>query len=121
MEILTQYLIENGGIAGLVAVTALLGVGLLVRMKGLPIFGPSKPTFTESDVGKSLSAVSRRLDRIEADLEQRPTREDLFSLKLSLTTQNEQLKSLIARTEATGHAVNRMEQYMIDYAMKGKS
>lgn len=120
MEELTQILIEYGGVTGVIAVAALVALSLVVKVKGFALFGATKPSVDASDVQKSLAAVNRRLDRIEVDLEQRPTRDDFFSLKLSFTKQDEQLKAVLAGSEATRHAVNRMEQYMIDYAMKGK-
>jgi hypothetical protein len=116
MDFLPEYLVENAGPLGGVLAALLLLVGALVRSKGWAIFGPPKSATTEEKIDQKVGSILRRVDRIEADLEQRPTRAELHQVQNSITRLDERVSGVMRTTEKTNLTVTRIEDFLLSLA-----
>lgn len=117
-------LLKDGGLVGFVVFIAVLTVGLVLRYKGffMPMEKkdggdkgqPYEITVVMSQIGK----MDARLKDLERDVEHLPTRAEIHALELSLTRLDGRFSTMEETTKATGRAVSRIEDFMIDVSKR---
>ncbi|MEM7667524.1 MAG: hypothetical protein AAF317_00040 [Pseudomonadota bacterium] len=78
----------------------------------------SKLNTTVSHLDKTLGTLDRRIAAVETDLKNRPTSDDVHQIETMVARMDERQKSMDRMVGATNASVNRMEQFMIDYAKR---
>lgn len=125
-QLLTQ-LLNTGGPLGIIAAVMIITtvVGLWVRQKGILSVGENSKLVSKdrlSSIDNQLGAIDSRLTSVESDLRNRPTREEIHALEIAVTKIDGRIDGVVSVTNATNHAVNRIEEYMLrsNHAAKGK-
>ena len=123
MEAYLQQLLTNGGPAGAAVVIVVLLLGLWLRHKGW-LFDSPKPPSSDvvriAELKAELGEVRDRLVQVERDVQGLPTREEIAELRITQVQLSERLIALDRTAQATGHAVTRIENFMIEASQRTK-
>lgn len=118
-------LIKDGGPMGIFVAIAVAVFGLYLRAtassgkaKGPPRTAPEEL----SRIADKVSNIDSRLAEVEHDLENRPTRDEMHQLQLTMTRMGGKIDLLQSITTGTGAAVTRIEDHLlaIDTRTKGR-
>lgn len=121
METNLLPLLNEGGIAGFLAVVAVLVLGNWLRERGkLASPSPAPGTAAElSSIRTEIADLDVRLTAVEVHMRAMPTRDDLHALQLNQATQVEKLNALDRAISATGAAVSRIEGFLLEVSQRG--
>ncbi|WP_444453148.1 DUF2730 family protein [Rhodobacter capsulatus] len=123
METNLLPLLNEGGIAGFLAVVAVLVLGNWLRERGKlasPAPGSAPGTAGElSSIRTEIADLDVRLTAVEVHMRAMPTRDDLHALQLNQATQVEKLNALDRAISATGAAVSRIEGFLLEVSQRG--
>lgn len=121
METNLLPLLNEGGIAGFLAVVAVLVAGNWLRERGkLSSPGPAPVAAAElSNIRTEIADLDVRLTAVEVHMRAMPTRDDLHALQLNQATQVEKLNALDRAISATGAAVSRIEGFLLEVSQRG--
>lgn len=125
MENTLLHLLNKGGPLGilLVFLVVFVALGLWVRKQGfLSVEDAARNADNDnlSSINTKLGSVDRRLTEVEHDLQNRPTRDELHRLEISVTQLDGRMSSIEKTTTATNHAVNRIEEHLLRGTTSGK-
>ena len=118
---LVQQLLDRQDVIGLAVVLVLCGLAFAFRHtlpKLLLTPKPAAPEAKDDKVSSRFAEIDRRLQHLEAQFEHVPTRDELHSMELAVTRLDEKLSAVDRTASATGHAVARIESYLINLGSK---
>lgn len=120
METYLLPLLNDGGIAGFLAVVLALVLGYWLRERGkLLAPAPAQKAGTElADIRHEMSELDTRLTAVEVHMRAMPTREDLHALQLLQATLGEKMNALDRSLSATGAAVSRIEGFLLEVSQR---
>lgn len=108
-------------------VVSLLAVGFFVvwlkyGKRANPVaVGSSEPTLPVPEkFFARIDQIDKRLSRVEADIEHLPQREEMHEMNMAMAVLQERINGIEQTTAATGRAVGRIEDYMINSSRKPK-
>lgn len=127
MDQLLTDLLNSDGPFGIVAAVMIVTtvVGLWFRQKGMLSVGENSKLVSKdrlSSIDNQLGAIDSRLTSVESDLRNRPTRDEIQALEIAVTKIDGRINGVVGVTNATNHAVNRIEEHMLrgSHIAKGK-
>lgn len=116
-EILLGLLAKGGPLGTLIAMLiSVLAIGVLARQKGWLSIGDKTRVVDHDDlssINSKLGGIDKRLTDVEHDLKNRPTREEVHNLDISVTKLDGRMDGIERVTNATNHAVNRIEEHLL--------
>lgn len=112
-----KALAERGDVLSLV-VAGLVALGALYFRRRSEGASDEPPDLTDIDAGVTrlsgrLNQVESRLERLEADVEHLPTREEFHKMEIAMTRLDGRMETIDQRTSATGRAVGRIEDFLL--------
>lgn len=122
MENYLLSILTKGGPLGAIVVIAVLLIGFALRNKGWLTSDKSKVVSNTqlSDLSVKVGAMNTRLTSLETEVRHLPTRDEFHAQDLEITRLQERLKSVDKTTIATGHAVARIEDFLINLSKRSK-
>lgn len=115
----------QGGPIGIVVAVAVLGIGYFLRGKVATIFSDKSKivaTGELKEIGQRLDQIDSRVQEVERDVQNRPTRDEFHQLQLQLTKMGGRIELSNSSITVIRSAVTRIEDFMLNYSdRKGKS
>lgn len=128
MENYLLPVLEEGGPLGAVVVLVVLGVGFYLRQKGWLTGDGTKVVSTSQlsdlstkvdELTTEVGGLGRRMDAVERDIEDLPTRAEIHRLEITHAEMQGQIRSLDKAIGATTAGVIRIENYLIELSKGG--
>lgn len=123
MESIPQILVDNGGVLGLISAVILAIIGMIIRAKGPALFGAGKalpdptPRLARIDqevgqISEDVSEIAHRVEAIEADLKQRPTRTELHQVDKGITRLEGEFQGIKQMLHSTSSTVSSIDNFL---------
>lgn len=118
METYLLPLLNEGGLAGFLAVVLALVLGYWLRERGKLSAPAPKASSELAEIRNEMSELDTRLTAVEMHMRAMPTRDDLHALQLAQATLAEKMNALDRSLAATGAAVSRIEGFLLEVSQR---
>lgn len=127
-NVLAALLAERGEIVAGVAAALVIAGGLVLRWTGMR--HPERTSVSTGNLRKvsekvaaiddHLSKVDQRLGRVETEISHMPTRKEFHEMDIALTRLDAKISGVETISKSTGHAVGRIEGFLLDYTKRSE-
>ena len=115
----------QGGPIGIVVTIAVVGIGYFLRGRNWSIFSDKSKivaTGELQEIGKRLDHIDNRVQEVERDIQNRPTRGEFHQLQIAMTKLGGRIDGVNGSLTRIDKAVTRIEDFMLNHSdRRGKS